>query len=145
MLSLLLCFGIHAAGRAQSLAPTIQQSQTVIKQIEKEGNVVDAAIYDYIFKDNNGVYNYDFYFYSTDNYTIRALGDDSRNTNMTIRVLKSSNGSWQTLKQSTGTGKASAQLAFAPTTTDRYRVEVSCSLAGSYTVSCLALLIVREE
>src|ERR1700761_4189100 len=111
MLLFVLCLGTRTAGRAQSLAPTIQQTQNAIKQIEKLGNVVDAAVYDYIFKDNNGVYNYDFYFYSTDNYTIRAIGDDSRNTNMIIRVLKSSNGNWQTVKQSAGTGKASAELA----------------------------------
>ena len=109
MLLFVLCLGTRTAGRAQSLAPTIQQTQNAIKQIEKLGNVVDAAVYDYIFKDNNGVYNYDFYFYSTDNYTIRAIGDDSRNTNMIIRVLKSSNGNWQTVKQSAGTGKASAE------------------------------------
>ena len=137
--------GAGIGGRGQSMVPVIQQTQSMIGQVEKEGDVVDVALYDYLFKDNNAVFSYEYQFYANDSYTIRAIGDETRNTNLAIRVYRYAGSNWTQVKQTQAFGKAYALLPFKPVATERYRIEISCTLTGSYTSSCFGLLIVRVE
>src|SRR5579859_2290295 len=132
-------------GWGQSMVPIIQQTQSTIGQIEKDGDVVDVALYDYIFKDNNSTFTYEYQFYSSDSYTVRVIGDETRNTNLAIRIYRLVGSNWQQVKQVVATGKAAASLPFRPPGSERFRIEVSCDLTGGYTSSCFGLIIVRVE
>ena len=142
---LALCCLAGLSGRGQSLVPIIQQTQTMIEQIEKGGDVVDVALYDFIFKDNNSIFTYEYQFYANDSYSIRAIGDAARNNNLVIRVYRYVGSNWQVVKQTQAAGTAAAQLAFRPAGTERYRIELACDLTGGYSASCFGLIIVREE
>lgn len=145
LLLLLLFCGVRAGSRAQSMVPLIQQTKSVISQIEKDGDVVDVALYDYIFRDNNSSYTYEYQFYSNDSYTIRLIGDGQRNSNFMIRVYRYLGSSWTLVVQTTTSDRSGTELSFRPPNSERYRVEVSGTLTGSYTSSWFALLIVRAE
>jgi hypothetical protein len=142
--AVLFC-GIAFTGWGQSMVPIIQQTQSVIGQIEKGGDVVDVALYDYIFKDNNSVFTYEYQFYASDSYSIRVIGDDARNTNLAVRIYRYVGSNWQQVKQTQATGRSTALLPFKPAATERYRIEISCDLTGGYASSCFGLLIVRVE
>jgi|GEM_PF-3168554 len=145
VLLLTLLPGVRAVGLGQSMVPAITQTQESIRQAERDGDVVDAAVYDYLARDKNATSTYDFYFYSSDSYTIKAFGDEMRNSNLTIRVLRNVNGSWTSVKQSAYTGKAYALAPFKPEKSERYRIEVSGVLAGGYQSTPFGLLIIRDE
>ena len=144
ILLLLLIAGVRGSGRAQSMVPVIQKTQSAIAQIEKEGDVVDVALYDYIFRDNNSTYTYEFQFYKTDSYEVQVLGDDLRTGSFTIRIHRYVGSNWQKIEQ-TDIPMAGASLTFRPPASERYRIEVSCSLLGSNTSGCFGMIIKRKE
>lgn len=141
---LLLIAGVRVSGRAQSMVPVIQKTQSTIAQIEKDGDVVDVALYDYIFKDNNSTYSYEFQFYKTDSYEVRVFGDDLRTGTFMIRILRYVGTLWQKVEQ-TDIAMADASVTFTPPASERYRIEVSCGLLGSNTSGCFGMIIKRKE
>jgi len=127
------------------MVPAIAQTHESIRQAERDGDVVDAAVYDYLSRDRNSIYTYDFYFYSSDSYKIKAFGDGTRSSYVTIRVLRNVNGSWTFVKQSAANGSAYGLMPFKPEKSERYRIEVSCVLAAGYPSIPFGLLIIRDE
>jgi hypothetical protein len=136
--------GAVLRGQAQTMGPVMQQMQSLVEQTEKEGNVVDDVVYDYIFRDQSFTFVYLYELFNTDSYFLRLIGDNNGNSNYMIRVYKLVNNIWQFASQS-GKGSGEAELFYSPDVTGQFKIEISCDMPSANNRSAFGLLIVKKE
>jgi hypothetical protein len=144
----LICAGYR--GRAQSvrpgMAPVIKKMQDSVVKTEKDGDVVDDILYDYIFKEQNSVCDYYYQLFIRQDYIFKVIPDDGGNSNFMIRIYRKIGNDW-TLQTQSASGGTAPVVSFTPTGTEseRYKISVSCDLNAARQVGCFGLLIVRAE
>jgi hypothetical protein len=144
----LICAGHRGSSQSVNpgMAPVIRKMQDSVVKTEKDGDVVDDVLYDYIFREQSSVSDYYYQLFVKQDYTFMVIPDDGGNTNYMIRIYRKLGNDW-TLQIQSASGGTTPVVRFTPSGTEpeRYKISVSCDLNSAKQASCFGLLIVRAE
>lgn len=122
----------------------INKVQGKIISIENNDRIIERTLYDFLARDNQSIFTYEYYFFRNNRYNISAIGDGVKLQNVSIKLYQKQGSNWQLLRQTNYQNNTDVQLQHTPVENGKYKINIECSFKPDYVASSFGLIIDRE-